>query len=34
MLGSQHVVKSNDPLFELFLQVILFQGATEVMVGK
>lgn len=31
---SQQVVKGNDLLFQLFLLVILFQTASEVMLGK
>jgi hypothetical protein len=34
MHGSQQVVKDNDTLFQLILQVILFQATSEVMLGK
>lgn len=32
--GSQQVVKGNDTLFQLILQVFLFQATSEVMLGK
>lgn len=32
--GSRQVVKGNGPLFQLFLWVILFQVASEVILGK
>lgn len=34
VLGSQKVVKGNDPWFPLFVQVILLQVANEAMFGK
>ena len=32
--GSQQVVNGKDPLFQLFLEVIVLQVASEVMLGK
>lgn len=32
--GCQQVVKGNNPLFQLFLKVTLFQLASEVMLRK
>lgn len=34
LCGSRQVVKGNNPFFQLFLQVILTQGASEVTLGK
>jgi hypothetical protein len=31
---SQQVVKGNNPLFQLFLHVIIFQVASDIMLGK
>lgn len=32
--GCQQAVQGNDPLFQLFPQVVLFQVAGKVMLGK
>lgn len=34
LCGSPQVVKGNSTLFQLFLPVILTQGASEVTLGK